>query len=150
VILLAALTCAGFPLLITKLPAIMSRDPQAAAPGMPVALAGAVFLLLASVSFIRNRAICLALVAILASIGYLSIKVEDFPVLDAAATARPVGRRVLSAGVPVCTKREVPRDWRYGLNYYTEKPLPDCDRLPDYSSFVGFHDHKLFVELTPP
>jgi 4-amino-4-deoxy-L-arabinose transferase-like glycosyltransferase len=147
VIALSALLCFAFPVVITKLPSMMSRNPQAASPGMPMALAVGALLVLAAVCFIRNRAISIALAALLAGAGYVWIKAEAFPYLDAAATARPVAHRILVAGLPVCVKRDVPRDWRYGLNYYTEAPLPDCDRVTDRRWFVDFRDHELIAEL---
>ncbi len=143
---LSALLCCGFPVLVMKLPGWMGRNPQAAAPGMPMALAVAVLLVLAALCFIRDRAMSVGLVAMLAATGYLWIKVDTFPFVDQAATARPVARQLQSINGPVCVK-DLPRDWRFGLNYYTVTPLPDCGREPSAATFIYFQNRRLLVAL---
>ncbi len=138
--ILSALACFAFPVLVVKLPGLMSGDPQPSAPGMPIALAVLISLVLAVLCLMQDRAISVALVALLAGVGYLWIKVETFPYIDQAATARPVSRQLQSINDSVCVK-DVPRDWRYGLNYYTEKPLPDCwQRDPSARVHVYYHE----------
>lgn len=143
---LSALACCGFPVLVVKLPAAMSRSPQTAGPAAPATLAVVVLVILASVIFIRNRAISLALVALLACTGYMWIKVATLPFLDQAATARPVWRQIHAMDLPVCVK-DLPRDWRYGLNYYTEKPLPDCSPGHPPGAFLYYRNHRVLVAL---
>jgi 4-amino-4-deoxy-L-arabinose transferase-like glycosyltransferase len=150
VIGLSALACCAFPVLVMTLPTLMSKDPKAAFPTVPVSLAGVALLSAAAVFFIRSRPASIALVAILAAAGYLWIKVETFPYIDAAATARPIARQIQPAGIPVCVKKDVPRDWRYGLNYYTETPLPDCGNNPAPRGFVYYRDHRLLAQLPRP
>ncbi len=143
---LSALACCAFPALMRMLPVWMSKDPHAIAPAA-VWPGLAALLVAAIVLFIPNRPLSVSLVALVAATGYLWIKIETFPAIDAVATARPVARQIRSAGVPVCVKQDVPRDWRYGLNYYTETPLPDCgnDRTPQ--AFVYYRGHRLLAEL---
>jgi 4-amino-4-deoxy-L-arabinose transferase-like glycosyltransferase len=143
---LSALACCVFPVAVGMLPAWMSKDSYAAIP-MPASLAIVALLFAAATCSMRNRPASIALVAVSAATGYLWIKVESFPYVDAAATARPVARQIQAAGVPVCVKGFVPREWRYGLNYYTQTPLSDCGPDPTPNAFVYYRDHKLFAEL---
>ena len=146
---LSALACCGFPVLVRMLPVWMSRNPKAAAPEMPISLAVLLLLGVLVAAFIRNRPASLALVASLAFAGYLWIKVESLPFVDAAATARPVARQIQAAGVPVCVK-DVPRDWHYGLNYYADKVVPNCPGNPPPPAFVYYRDHRLLVQFPRP
>ena len=149
VLALSALTCAVFPLLVTRLPAAMSRNPQAAAPALPVALAVITVLVVAAVCFLRSQAASLALVAALACTGYLWIKIDTLPFADEAATARPIWRQVQPVSDRICVK-DIPRDWRYGLNYYSEKPLPDCWQAPSRPGFLYYQPQTHQVLLSPP
>jgi len=146
-IIASALLCSGFPVLIARLPIWMSRNPQAAAPAIPLSFSMVALLLTAAVFFIRNRALSLTLVGLLAAFGYLWIKVETFPYIDLFATARPIGQQIRSAG-DVCVK-DVPRDWYYGLNYYADRAVPYCPGGVKLHSFVYFRDHRLKLELAP-
>ncbi len=146
VVMLSALACCAFPLLVTRLPGLMSRNPQAAAPGMPMALAALALLGFFAVCLIRDRTIAVAMVALLAAAGYLWIKAQCFPFVDQAATARPVWRQIQSIGQPVCAK-DMPRDWRYGLNYYTETPLPDCRHDHAPQAFLYYQNHRVLLQL---
>ncbi len=148
-IISSALVCCAFPVLVTKLPELMSKNPQAGAPRMPVMLAVIMLLAIAAVCFIRNRAGSVTLVTLMAAAGYLWIKVETLPFIDIAATARPVGRQVESIHVPVCAQ-DVPRELRYGLNYYAERPLPDCRTGHVTGAFVSYRNRVLTLQLSPP
>ena len=143
---LSALACCAFPVLVMKLPTWMSRNPQAAAPHLPLLLASISAIVLAAMFVIRSRAASVALVAITAAAGYLWIKAEAFPFIDQAATARPVWHQIQSLNTPLCVK-ELPRDWRYGLNYYTQKPLPDCWRDPAARTFLYYQNHRVLLEM---
>jgi 4-amino-4-deoxy-L-arabinose transferase-like glycosyltransferase len=147
VVALSALLCCAFPVLVMKLPGIMSRNPQAAAPGMPQALTFILLLGLAAVCVVRDRATAVAMVALLAGIGYIWVKAATFPFIDQAATARPVWQQIRSIDGPLCVK-ELPRDWRYGLNYYTEKPLPDCWQTPALHTYLYYQDRRVLLSLT--
>jgi 4-amino-4-deoxy-L-arabinose transferase-like glycosyltransferase len=147
VIGLCGLACCAFPVLVITLPGLMSRNPYAAAPAIPVLLTVVVVAGFGAASLIRYRPVSLALVAVSAACGYLWIKAETFPYIDAAATARPIARLIQASGEPVCVKPDVPRDWRYGLNYYSDTPWPDCGPDPSPRAFVYYRDHRLFAEL---
>ncbi|MEX2262832.1 MAG: glycosyltransferase family 39 protein [Bryobacteraceae bacterium] len=71
----------------------------------------------------RDQAmVCLALAA---AAGVVFLKVRTFPSIDAAVSARPIWRQVAPQRDNVCVEN-VQRKWRYGLNYYSVSPLPDC------------------------
>lgn len=144
-IALSALAYCAFPVLIRMLPAWMSRDPANLGPPT-VWLSGAALAIAASVFLIRNRTASVALIALLAATSYLWIKVKTFPSIDADATARPVAIQLQTAGVPACVKPDVPRDLRYGLNYYTATPLPDCgNHTPQ--AYVYYRGHRLMAAI---
>ena len=123
----------------------MARNPQADAPSLPIALAVGSILIFAAVCLLRNRTLSMSMVALMASAGYIWIKAETYPYIDRSATARPIARQIQSLSAPACVK-DIPRDWRYGLNYYTEKPLPDCWHDPAARAFVCFQNHRVFIE----
>jgi 4-amino-4-deoxy-L-arabinose transferase-like glycosyltransferase len=144
-IALSALFCCAFPALVVRLPGLMARNPQADAPPLPIVLAVATILVFATVCFLRNRTISIAMVALMAGAGYTWIKAEAYPYIDESATARPIARQIQSLGAPTCVK-DIPREWRYGLNYYTEKPLPDCWHDPAARAVVCYQDHRILIE----
>jgi hypothetical protein len=47
------------------------------------------------------------------------------PEVDRVASARPLWLRVSAQADRVCVE-PIHRNWRYGLNYYSVVPLPDC------------------------
>lgn len=73
-----------------------------------------------------RRAAAVAVVAAGASAGFLFIKLSATPVLDELVSSRGLWRRVAGVGAPVCVE-SLHRNLRYGLNYYTPEPLPDCE-----------------------
>jgi 4-amino-4-deoxy-L-arabinose transferase-like glycosyltransferase len=147
VVALSALLCCIFPVLVMKLPSVMGRNPQAAAPEIPMALVGLAALVIAATCFIRDRAASVALVAALSCTGCLWIKAVTAPFADQAATARPVWQQIQSMSQEFCVK-EIPREWRYGLNYYSDKPLPDCWQDPSRRGIISFRDHQVLI--SPP
>jgi hypothetical protein len=148
VVVLSAVTCLAFPLLMTRLPAMMSRNPQAAAPGMPLVLLALVILVCAAVCFLRNRALAVAMVTLLTVTGYVWVKTEVLPFIDQAATARPAWQRVRSIPEPLCV-RFMPRDWHYGLNYYFERALPLCADDHPGQLFLYYQNHRIWVKRLP-
>ncbi len=139
VIALSALLCAAFPVIVLQLSHWMGRDKYAPSPGFPFPLLIIALLTTVVVCFIRNRPAAVATVALLAATGYLWIKAASFPYADQSATARPVWRQVEALHEPVCIQ-DLPRDWRYGLNYYTQSPLPDCGPGDPAGAFIHFGD----------
>ncbi|MBL0156613.1 MAG: glycosyltransferase family 39 protein [Bryobacterales bacterium] len=72
-----------------------------------------------------RRLAAVAVVAGGAAAGLLFIKLSAAPVLDELVSSRGLWRKVVAVGEPVCVE-SLHRSMRYGLNYYTVKPLPDC------------------------
>ena len=67
--------------------------------------------------------VTLAAVVVAATV---KMKVRVFPLIDQFATARPVYREAVAMG-RACAP-PLNRAFRYGLNYYSERPWPDCDQ----------------------
>lgn len=57
--------------------------------------------------------------------GVLYLCVTALPEVDRQVTARPLWRQVAADTASVCVD-DIHRNWRYGLNYYSVTPLPDC------------------------
>jgi 4-amino-4-deoxy-L-arabinose transferase-like glycosyltransferase len=121
---------AGCALLLALLPAIGSILPQALEEGLtradwslgpwPVAILFAVHALLTSRLSRPERAAAAIVAGVVAGVLYL--KLTALPMVDAAASARPLSRR--GAG-KICPE-QFPRSIRYGLNYYLGAPLTEC------------------------
>jgi 4-amino-4-deoxy-L-arabinose transferase-like glycosyltransferase len=77
----------------------------------------------------RHTGPALALLAVLMSAGWLYIKLAALPAVDAAASARPLWNRVQDQREETCVET-LNRALRYGLNYYSATPLPDCAVTP--------------------
>ena len=75
----------------------------------------------------RRWAVGLGTVA--AAIAVLFLKAAALPAIDLAVSARPLWRQIASRREDVCVA-ETHRSWRYGLNYYSVVPLPDCAEQP--------------------
>ncbi|MFB3827287.1 MAG: ArnT family glycosyltransferase [Bryobacteraceae bacterium] len=88
---------------------------------LPVPLAYAVWRL-------RTHAAAIAL-TLSAAAGAIYLKATALPAIDAAVSARPLWRKIEGRGAQVCVG-EIHRAWRYGLNYYSIVPLPDCEAVP--------------------
>jgi 4-amino-4-deoxy-L-arabinose transferase-like glycosyltransferase len=73
----------------------------------------------------QRRLAAVACVACGAALGVLYLKREAMPEVDRVASARPLWRRVSAQADRVCVET-IHRNWRYGLNYYSVAPLPDC------------------------
>jgi 4-amino-4-deoxy-L-arabinose transferase-like glycosyltransferase len=76
-----------------------------------------------------RRLAAVSLVAAGAAAGILWLKVSTLPEVDGRASARSLWREIESRQSDVCIQA-VNRNTRYGLNYYSEKPLPDCITEP--------------------
>jgi 4-amino-4-deoxy-L-arabinose transferase-like glycosyltransferase len=73
------------------------------------------------------RPIAVFLVGAGLTAGVVYVKLASFPAIDAAYSARPLWREIAAVRDRVCVE-EIPRNWRYGLNYYSVTPLPDCNQ----------------------
>ena len=91
---------------------------------LPVLLAAAVWILDSR----RKRVLAVGLLFFGTVMAGLFIKVRAYPRIDAAASARPLWRAVAPHRSETCVG-DVHRAWRYGLNYYSVEPLPDCESL---------------------
>jgi hypothetical protein len=58
------------------------------------------------------------------AVAVLFLKAAALPAID-LVSARPFWQRIASRREDVCIA-ETHRSWRYGLNYYSVVPLPDC------------------------
>lgn len=62
-------------------------------------------------------------------LALLMITVRALPAIDSQASARPLWQMIGEHRNGVCVER-MHRAWRYGLNFYSVKPLPDCHLTP--------------------
>jgi 4-amino-4-deoxy-L-arabinose transferase-like glycosyltransferase len=125
-------------LCLMLVPAISAILPQALARGisratwprfevwwmLPVLLAAAIRILDSR----RKRVLAVGLLFFGTVMAGLFIKVRAYPRIDAAASARPLWRAIAPHRNETCIG-DVHRAWRYGLNYYSVEPLPDCESL---------------------
>jgi hypothetical protein len=88
---------------------------------LPVLLAGAVWLLES-----RDRRIAAVfLIAAGAAGGVVYLKIDAMPLVDQMATSRLLWRQVEASAASTCVEN-IHRNWRYPLNYYSVRPLPEC------------------------
>jgi 4-amino-4-deoxy-L-arabinose transferase-like glycosyltransferase len=72
----------------------------------------------------------LALIAISASSGYFYLKFSTLPRVDTVASARYLWRNIEARHAGTCIQ-SLNRNFRYGLNYYSDTPLQDCSERPE-------------------
>ncbi len=77
----------------------------------------------------RRRNAALAVMAVAVTAGVVTLKLLDLPAIDQAYSARPLWREIADRRGQVCIE-SMHRSWRYGLNYYSVTPLPDCSQSP--------------------
>jgi 4-amino-4-deoxy-L-arabinose transferase-like glycosyltransferase len=75
----------------------------------------------------RGAAMAALCGASVAGVVYLSV--TALPEVDRRVSARPLWREVAADTTGVCVDR-IHRNWRYGLDYYSVTPLPECGRSP--------------------
>ena len=125
-----ALLLVAFPVAAQVLPAAVAEGlSHAAHPQfewtwlLPVAVAAAVWIL-------KDRRVAATLtVAACATAGFVYLKTVSAPELDRLASARGLWRKVEARTSHTCVG-DIQRTWRYGLNYYSVTPLPDCTAEP--------------------
>ena len=76
-----------------------------------------------------QRAAAIALLAVCITAGAVAIELQAFPEIDRLASARPLWNAVAPIRDRVCVAR-LHRSLRYGLNYYSVTPLPECRQEP--------------------
>jgi 4-amino-4-deoxy-L-arabinose transferase-like glycosyltransferase len=120
------LVCAAFACLSPMLAGIL---PDALAGGlsrsdMP-SLMWLGFLPLALCILFMRPAAALAAIAVSVTAAAVFLKISAVPVIDERVSARPIWRQIASRREQVCVEW-MHRRYRYGLNYYSVTPLPDC------------------------
>jgi len=118
----------ALPMLPQALAAGLSRAPLPAFQWtwlLPVALALGIYWLERQ----GHRAAALAIMAVATTTGVVALKLIDLPAIDRAYSARPLWREIARQLDSVCIQ-SMHRSWRYGLNYYSVTPLPDCSQSP--------------------
>jgi 4-amino-4-deoxy-L-arabinose transferase len=65
-------------------------------------------------------------VALVAGLGVVYLKYTIFPVLDETVSARAFWRAQHLQSAPGACLDRVRRSWEYGLNYYAQRPIPQC------------------------
>jgi len=76
-----------------------------------------------------RRTLALAIIGCGITAGVVVMKVVIFPQIDYAASARPLWGQIAAHRAETCVET-MHRSWRYGLNYYSVTPLPDCVGTP--------------------
>jgi 4-amino-4-deoxy-L-arabinose transferase-like glycosyltransferase len=128
-----ALLFAAVPVIARGLPEALLRGITHAGIGTawwPV-LAAAVF---AGGIWLLARAgrpsLAVAALAVAAVVAVVWIETLAFPVLNTTLSARGLWDQIAARRNMVCLAEDVGRNWRYGLNYYSVMPLPDCGTAP--------------------
>ncbi|MFN7992641.1 MAG: glycosyltransferase family 39 protein [Bryobacteraceae bacterium] len=88
---------------------------------LPVALALGIF----GLERRGGRPAALALTGFSVAACFLALKAVDLPAVDEAASVRSFWQSIAAQRGSVCVAT-MHRSWRYGLNYYSNNPLPDC------------------------
>jgi hypothetical protein len=74
-----------------------------------------------------TAAVAVISIAMLAGAGW--VKLSAWPVLDEVVSARGLYRKVHTRQADACIE-SLHRSLRYGLDYYTRTPVPDCAQDP--------------------
>jgi 4-amino-4-deoxy-L-arabinose transferase-like glycosyltransferase len=124
------LAASGF--LLGLIPVIAAVLPTAVASGISQARLGTanwpICLLFAATGVAAwrfDRAKAVTLLTVVASAGIVYLKMTTFPSLDETVSARQAWREIAPEVGNACVA-SANRGWRYGLNYYSVLPLPDC------------------------
>jgi 4-amino-4-deoxy-L-arabinose transferase-like glycosyltransferase len=123
-----ALLLVAFPMAARMLPAALAAGLLKA----PLPAFQAIWLLAGGVAaaawLLESRARRLAAVLSIAAgatVGTVYLKRAAAPELDRTVSARALWREISSRADEVCVD-QIERNWRYGLNYYSGTPLPEC------------------------
>jgi 4-amino-4-deoxy-L-arabinose transferase-like glycosyltransferase len=123
-----ALLLVAFPMAARMLPAALAAGLlKAPRPAFQATwlLAGGVA---AAAWLLESRARRLAAVLSIAAgatVGTVYLKRAAAPELDRTVSARALWREISGRADEVCVD-QIERNWRYGLNYYSGTPLPEC------------------------
>jgi 4-amino-4-deoxy-L-arabinose transferase-like glycosyltransferase len=123
-----ALLLVAFPMAARMLPAALAAGLlKAPLPGFQATwlLAGGVAAAAWLLESRGRRLAAVLLIAAGAAAGTVYLKRVAAPELDRTVSARALWREVSGRANEVCVD-QVERNWRYGLNYYSVTPLPEC------------------------
>ncbi len=130
---------AGCAVLLVAFPMAARMLPAALATGLlkaPLPAFQATWLLAAGVAAAAwllesrgRRMAAVLLIAAGAAAGTVYLKRVAAPELDRTVSARALWRQVSGRANEVCVG-QIERNWRYGLNYYSGTPLPECSLEP--------------------
>lgn len=95
----------------------------------------------------RRQALLFSFLLITAAVSWLKLSV--FPVLENVVSARAFWHRIESRSASTCIDT-IHRTWRYGLNFYSREPLPDCDITPRPWRIRQSGDDPPTLESAPP
>ena len=145
---------AGSAALLIAFPIAAGILPQALARGLSRAswpspnvwwLAPLAVAAVAAVLAVRGRQLAAAFtIAACATLGFAYLKVSAMPEVNRVASARELWTQVQNRADQVCVD-SIPRDWRYGLNYYSVKPLPECSEQPKPLAIRQSPEHQPYV-----
>lgn len=133
----APLALGSCVLVLSGLTAIAGLLPQALLDGLsratwgeiPLDYVAVLAILAAGVWFLERegfRLTAVAATALLVIAGVVYLKLSIYPVLDRLVSARTLWVDIAPRASDACVE-SLSRDDRYGLNYYSRTPLPDCD-----------------------
>ncbi len=85
----------------------------------------------------QQRLTAFLMFGLLAVGGVVFLKSEAIAAIDHNVSARTLWRQIEPIREQVCVEEPLVRHWRYGLNYYSVKPLPDCGEVQLPRRVVG-------------
>ncbi len=127
-----ALLLVAFPMAARMLPAALAAGlSKAPLPAFQASwlLAGGVAAAAWLLESRGRRLAAVLLIAAGAAAGSVYLKRVAAPELDRTVSARAFWREISGRANEVCVDR-IERNWRYGLNYYSGTPLPECSVEP--------------------
>jgi len=127
-----AVLLVAFPMAARMLPAALTTGlGKAPLPAFQTTwlLAGAVAAAAWLLESRGRRLAAVLLIAAGATAGTVYLKRMAAPELDRTVSARAFWRQISGRADEVCAG-QIERSWRYGLNYYSGTPLPECSHDP--------------------
>jgi 4-amino-4-deoxy-L-arabinose transferase-like glycosyltransferase len=123
----AGLLCLAFPAAAILPRALAAGLSRSELPHPQLWWLAPVALVIVALRGARSSAMAAVTGGVVAVVIYMKLAV--FPRIDAGVSARPFWREIAPFRERVCVE-EIHRNWRYGLNYYSIDPLPDCASHP--------------------